>query len=127
MAPLVRAAALALAVTSSFFPVAAQAACSTANSGARCVRALPGSDVPVRPDHISQVAMTSASAPSALVDVGEVVPRGEYSIILNADYYGLPPVSDGWVYMRIGPDAYRVDWQSHQVLERVTDRVAANF
>lgn len=123
MAPYVRAAALALAVTSFAFPLPALAACSTADSGARCVRALPNLDVPVRPDQV----LRSASAPSTLVDVGEVVPRGEYSIILNADYYGLPPVSDGWVYMRIGSDAYRVDWQSHQVLERVTDRVAANF
>lgn len=127
MAPHVRAAALALAVTSSLFPVAARAACSTADTGARCIRSLPGLDVPVRPDHIVQAAMSSASAPSAAVDVGGVVPRGEYSIILNADYYGLPPVSDGWVYMRIGQDAFRVDWQSHQVLERVTDRAAANF
>ena len=62
-----------------------------------------------------------------LVGVGELLPRGEYSIILNAEYYGLPPVSDGWVYMRVGGDAYRVDWQTHQVLERVTDEVAANF
>lgn len=123
MAPYVRAAALALAVTSFAVPLPALAACSTADSGARCVRALPNLDVPVRPDQV----LRSASAPSTLVDVGEVVPRGEYSIILNADYYGLPPVSDGWVYMRIGQDAYRVDWQSHQVLERVTERVAANF
>ena len=129
MAPYVRAAALALTVTSSFFPIAASAACSTAEAGARCVRALPGDglEVPTRPDHIVQAAMTSASAPSALVNVGVFVPRGEYSIILNADYYGLPPVSEGWVYMRIGPDAYRVDWQSHQVLERVTEQAAANF
>jgi hypothetical protein len=71
--------------------------------------------------------MSSASTPSSLVGVGEVVPRGEYSVILNGDYYGLPPVSDGWVYMRIGPDAFRVDWQTHQVLERVTEKAAANF
>lgn len=129
MAPYVRAAALALAVTSSLFPFPALAGCSTADSGARCIRVLPGAgmEVPSRPEHVVQAAMSSASAPSTLVDVGEVVPRGEHSIILNADYYGLPPVSDGWVYMRIGSDAYRVDWQSHQVLERVTDRAAANF
>jgi hypothetical protein len=29
--------------------------------------------------------------------------------------------------MRIGGDAYRVDWRSHEVLERVTERAAANF
>ena len=125
MAPRFRTAAFALAATISLFPLAVSAACSTVDSGARCVRALPETfdlDVPTRP-----AAMSSASTPSPEVGIGEVVPRGEYSIILNADYYGLPPVSDGWVYMRIGQDAYRVDWQSHQVLERVTEEAAANF
>ena len=119
------AAALALAATTFVVPLAASAACSTAESGARCIRVLD--EVPTRPAQVEEVSMTSASAPTPLVDVGDVLPWGEYSIILNADYYGLPPVSDGWVYMRVGQDAFRVDWQSHQVLERVTDAAAANF
>ena len=41
--------------------------------------------------------------------MGQILPQGEYSII-NAEYYGLPAVSDGWVYMRVRQDAYRVDW-----------------
>lgn len=130
MAPRIRAAALALAATSFLFPFAASAECATAAAGARCIRAVPqeGAFVPVRPDHIVQAAgMSSASTPSPLVEVGEVVQRGEYSVIINGDYYGLPPASDGWVYMRIGQDAFRVDWQTHQVLERVTDQAAANF
>ena len=130
MTPRTRAAAFLLAATTSLFPVAAQADCATADAGARCIRILPEDvqNVPSRPAHLVQApAMSSASAPSSLVDVGEVVPRGEYSVILNGDYYGLPPVSDGWVYMRIGQDAFRVDWQTHQVLERVTEKAAANF
>ena len=130
MAPRFRTAALALAATISVFPLAALSQCATAEAGARCVRALPESfdlDVPARPDVVEGAAMSSASTPSPDVGIGEVVPRGEYSIILNADYYGLPAVSDGWVYMRIGQDAYRVDWKTHQVLERVTEQTAANF
>lgn len=130
MTPRFRTAALALAATILLFPLSATAECSTADAGARCIRVMPevALDVPSRPDAVVQAAaMSSASAPSTLVGVGDVVPRGEYSIILNADYYGLPAVSDGWVYMRIGQDAYRVDWQSHQVLERVTEQAAANF
>lgn len=120
------AAALALAATSFVFPMAASAACSTAGSGALCIRLID--EVPARPDSVTEQAMTSStSTPTPAVGVGEVLPRGEYSIILNADYYGLPPVSDGWVYMRVGQDAFRVDWQTHQVLERVTDKAAANF
>ena len=130
MAPRLRSAALALAATISFFPLAASADCAMAEAGARCIRVLPETldlEVPSRPGSFEEAAMSSASTPSPIVGIGEVVPRGEYSIILNADYYGLPPVSDGWVYMRIGQDAFRVDWQSHQVLERVTEQAAANF
>ncbi len=80
-----------------------------------------------RPAPLVQLALSSASAPSPSAAVGDVLPRGAYSLILNAEYYGLPPVADGWVYMRVGSDAFRVDWHSHQVLERVTDQAAANF
>ncbi|TNC73362.1 hypothetical protein [Rubellimicrobium roseum] len=124
MAPRLPVAAFALAATAFLCPIAAEAQCRTASTGARCVRVL---DVPARPMDVSNVAMTSASTATPLTRVGDVLPRGEYSIILNADYYGLPPVSDGWVYMRVGSDAFRVDWRTHEVLERVTDRAAANF
>lgn len=124
-------AALALAAMPALFADSAAAACSTARTGATCIRVIDSvpSAVPSRPSDMVEAAMSSASAasPAVGVGVGEVLPRGEYSLILNADYYGLPPVSDGWVYMRVGPDAYRVDWQTHEVLERVTENVAANF
>jgi hypothetical protein len=89
--------------------------------------ALP--QVPARPEapHNPAGSLSSASEPTPLVQVGDVLPRGEYSLILNADYYGLPPVAEGWVYMRVGLDAFRVDWSSHEVLERVTSEAAANF
>lgn len=125
MTPRLVAAALALAAIPALVPALAQAECRTADAGARCVRAIAP---PPRPSHLVEAnAMSNASAPTPLVNVGDVVPRGEYSVILNADYYGLPPVSDGWVYLRVGSDAYRVDWHTHQVLERVTDKAAANF
>jgi hypothetical protein len=126
----IRAAALALAATSSLLPLAASAECLTAAAGERCITAFAEgrAEVAARPDHFVQAAgMSSASTPSPLFEVGDVVPRGEYSVILNSEYYGLPPVSDGWVYMRIGRDAFRIDWQSHEVLERVTDETAANY
>ena len=90
-------------------------ACATAGTGAACVVAPPAS------------AMSAASAPTPAVEVGAVLGRGEHSILLNAEYYGLPPVSDGWVYMRVERDVFRVDWRSHEVLERVTSEAAANF
>ncbi|EYD74474.1 hypothetical protein Rumeso_04011 [Rubellimicrobium mesophilum DSM 19309] len=120
----IKAAALALAAIPSLCPALAQAECSTAAAGARCIRVV---DPQARPTEPTEVAMSSASAATPLAQVGDVLPQGKYSIILNADYYGLPPASDGWVYMRVGPDAYRVDWRTHQVLERVTEKAAANF
>jgi hypothetical protein len=71
--------------------------------------------------------MSTTSAPSSLAAIGDVLPRGRYSVILNSEYYGLPRVSNGWVYMRVGHDAFRVDWTTHQVLERVTEQASANF
>jgi hypothetical protein len=117
MTPTRQAAALALAAATILVPHLARAECSTAASGARCV------SVPAAAEGV----MSSASAPTPVVGVGDVLERGAYSILLNADYYGLPPVSDGWVYMRVGRDVFRVDWRSQQVLERVTDQAAANF
>lgn len=126
MTPRIKAGALALSAAVALFPAFATAECSTASAGAYCVRVVEPSAQPLL-EQVQSVAMTNASAPSPLVDVGAVLPRGEFSIIINAEYYGLPAVSDGWVYMRVGRDAYRVDWRTHQVLERVTERTAANF
>ncbi|WP_210527562.1 hypothetical protein [Rubellimicrobium arenae] len=120
-----RSPALALAAAVLLCPSAVLSACSTEATGAGCVRVL---ETPLnRAPLLEASTRSSGSAAGPSVAVGEVLPRGRYSIILNADYYGLPPVSDGWVYMRVGHDAYRVDWRSHQVLERVTERAAANF
>lgn len=111
----------ALVAALSLGPVAASAGCLTAGTGAGCVEAREPSG------SILQAALTGGSATTPAVRAGAVLERGRYSIVLNADYYGLPPVQDGWVYMRVDRDVFRVDWRSHEVLERVTDRAAANF
>ena len=61
------------------------------------------------------------------VEIGAVLDRGAHSMLMNATYYGLPTVSDGWVYMRIEDEIYRVDWRSHEVLERVTHLASRNW
>jgi len=65
--------------------------------------------------------------PPGPVEIGQVLERGQYSMIMNARYYGLPRVSDGWVYMRIEDEIYRVDWITQTVLERVTDQASRNW
>lgn len=101
---------IALAILSASLPAMAQAQCRIAIAGTACV-AVPQSTTP-KPDPVA---------------IGDVLERGEYQMIMNARYYGLPAVSDGWVYMRIEDDIYRVDWRTHTVLEKVTDQASRNW
>ena len=91
-------------------PVAATAQCRIAVAGTACVS-------------IPQ-PLTPKPGP---VEIGQTLERGQYSMLMNARYYGLPAVSDGWVYMRIEDEIYRVDWRSHEVLERVTHLASRNW
>lgn len=91
-------------------PTLAQAQCRMAVAGAACVT------VP-----------QSAAAPKPPVEIGQVLERGQYSMMMNSRYYGLPAVKDGWVYMQIENDIYRVDWVSHEVLQKVTDQANRNW
>ena len=99
-----------LAMIFTQLPTGATAQCRMAVAGSNCVT-VPQTTAPPLPP----------------VDVGDVLERGEYSMLMNARYYGLPSVSDGWIYMRIEDDIYRVDWQSHTVLEQVTDQANRNW
>ncbi|SIT79671.1 hypothetical protein SAMN05421665_0984 [Yoonia rosea] len=91
-------------------PTIGQAQCRIAVAGTACV-AIPQ-------------PLTPQPGP---VEIGEILERGQYSMIMNARYYGLPTVSDGWVYFRIEDEIYRVDWRTHEVLERVTDQASRNW
>ena len=71
-------------------------------------------------------AVVSAPRP-APVNIGDVLERGKYSMLMNSRYYGLPSARDGWIYMQIEDDIYRVDYRSHEVLERVTDQASRNW
>ncbi len=92
-------------------PMMAEAGCRIAVAGTACV-AVPQSSATAKPDP---------------VQIGDTLERGEHQMIMNARYYGLPSVSDGWVYMRIEDEIYRVDWRSHTVLEKVTDQASRNW
>ena len=91
-------------------PSALSAQCRIAVAGTACVA----------------VPKPAAPAPDP-VEIGETLERGAYSMLMNARYYGLPTVSDGWVYMRIENEIYRVDWVSHEVLEKVTHLASRNW
>jgi len=102
----------------SFVPTLVSAQCLTAKTGAGCTTARV------------IVAPPSAQAPElgpGPVEVGEILPRGEYSMLMNATWYGLPPAKDGWVYFRVEDDVYRVDFQTREVLERATAEAGRNW
>ena len=92
----------------------AVAQCATANTGAGCASARILSVVP-------------RDLPPGPVEIGDILPRGEYSMVMNARWYGLPPARDGWVYFRVKDDVYRVDFMTREVLERATAEAGANW
>ena len=98
---------LLVLITIAVAPTQSIAQCRMATTGAACVVAPKRT---VKPRELGP-------PPVAL---GDILPRGKYSMILNADYYGLPLARDGWVYFRIEQDAYRVDYRTMEVLERAT-------
>lgn len=91
-------------------PQAASAQCRIAVAGTACVA----------------IAPPAAPKPDP-VEIGQTLERGTYSMLMNARYYGLPRAQDGWVYMRIEDEIYRVDWMSHEVLEKVTHLASGNW
>lgn len=90
---------------------AASAACRIQVAGAKCAQA-PG--------------FTGAKRPTLPVAIGEPLPW-DYMMLLNSEYFGLPPVSDGWVYFRVEGRVVRADYATREVLEDVTSQTNRAF
>ncbi len=90
------------------FPTASTAQCLMQMAGTNCV----------------VVPQTQVAPPAA--EVGDILPRGQYNMIMNAPYYGLPRAQDGWVYFRVEDDIMRVQLRTMEVLEIVTNDAARN-
>jgi hypothetical protein len=80
---------------------AAWADCSTAGSGARCLT-------------VDTTTSVTTFAP------GDELPAGQYFVLLNTEYYGLPPAEAGWRYYRVDRRVLRVETDTRAVLEDVT-------
>ena len=81
-------------------PLAAYAACTPSNSAARCLTAPEPAELPF--------------------PAGTVLPRGQYQVLLNTEYYGLPPSRDGVWYFRVEGRILRVHNDTMEVVEDVT-------
>lgn len=101
------------------------AGCLTAGSGAKCVAAT-NDRIATKSSPKWLKAPKSADRTANLVSVGERLPQG-YSILLNTEYYGLPPVEASWIYYRVGHDVVRVDRRTREVLAFATDETNAAF
>ena len=108
---------------SCFATASAAQNCRLALTGAGCVKA--GPPLPERESAI--VRLKSDQQRGEALMPGTILPRNRYNILLLADYYGLPAVQDGWVYMEVERNVYRVDFRTYRVLEMVTDQTAANW
>ncbi len=103
-------------ISLALLPAELSAQCLTANTGAGCATA-----------KIISVPKTTRDLGPPPVEIGEILERGKYSMVLNARWYSLPDAKDGWVYFRIEDDVYRVDFQTMEVLERATAEAGANW
>ena len=105
-------AALILTLTAlSAAPAAAQ--CLTAGTTAKCVSigpVLTGA---------GGIQFLHAPASPAPFGIGEKLPES-YPVLTNTQYYGLPPVQNGWLYYKAEGRLYRVDRVSREILGDAT-------
>jgi len=100
----------------------AQAACLTASAGAGCETAKPRVTV------VDPATRDYARAPGAQVfGSGDTLPSGEFNVLLNTEYYGLPAVGSGWLYYRVANRVVKVDRRTMEVLEDVTHLTNSAF
>lgn len=60
------------------------------------------------------------SQKSPQLELGDVLPRGKYQMVLNSRYMGLPRPDEGTVYYRVDHRILRVDMMTLTVLEDMT-------
>ena len=89
------------------------AQCRLATTGAACVT-VPDREAFQYPD-------------PGPVEIGATLPRDTWPTIWETEHYGLPRPDGRWTYVRVEDDLYRVDWQTMEVLERVTHRMRRTF
>ncbi len=114
-------AALALAASAS----AAAADCRIQIAGSKCETVAEDArfeQVTLRAGNLPRHAPPGALA----VPVGEPLPY-DYMMLINSEYFGLPPVSDGWVYFRVNGRVVRADYDTRVVIEDVTSQTNRAF
>lgn len=99
----------------------AAAACMIQTPGTKCARPADGGL-----QNAQGARWLSVPPAPPPVEIGEILSE-EYQVLMNAGYYGLPPVGPGWRYYRVENDVYRVENDTRRVLERVTSQANRAF
>lgn len=73
--------------------------------------------------HVNTIA-TDTVLQEPPYDVGDTLPVYEYNILINPEYYGLPPVDGHWRYYRVNGEIFRVHAATAEILEQVTGQSA---
>ncbi len=102
----------ALAVAAALLPTAsfAHAHCDTEKNA--CTLAL------------ADYTATEAVHEETGYQTGDILPVYDYNILINPEYYGLPPVDGYWRYYRVNGEIFRVHAATNEILEQVTTQSA---
>ena len=95
--------------------------CTIQTAGSKCAFAKPviAAVTPVEPLRVDAAPLDPPSK-NARFRTGQVLPRGQFLLLLNARSYGLPPASGGMVYFRAQDQVLGVDLSTMEVKKDVT-------
>jgi hypothetical protein len=109
----VRAIALALTAAAVLLPGKASALCMASGQG--CGGDAGGARF-LKPEKLTPY----------LFGIGDRLPD-DYQMLMNTNYYGLPPARDGWQYFRVEHRLFRVDRETREILEDATHEANRAF
>ena len=84
----------------------------------------PVRQAPVRREHVPGAHVpASAMLPDiATFEKGERLPD-DITVLFNRERYGLPAPQGGWTYFQYGPEIFRADLFTREVIDRVNDHM----
>ena len=100
-------------------PAIAQANCATVSIGAGCGMALSSEE--------SGAKRVVAQATTPQYQVGDRLPAGQYFMMMNRTYYGLPPIDGYWRYYRVEGRVLKVHPDTLEVIADATSLTNAAF
>ena len=101
------------------FPAIASADCATQATGAGCGMVLGSGDM------VAKRVVATATTPQ--YGVGDRLPEGRYSMLMNRSYYGLPAIDGYWRYYRVEGRVLKVQPDTLEVIGDATGLTNAAF